>query len=132
MHLLIKQHRTPMHSILCGAVIFLIVSMTTTRLVWAERIALSYSVEEEAPAMTPVGDIVRDSNVVDFVPPGQSCSLRFSFLTEGNPDAAYFWINSTSGEIKTARRYVDTLSSTITNLLCFVLHEETSELFHYY
>ncbi|XP_012939712.1 protocadherin-11 X-linked [Aplysia californica] len=81
----------------------ILVTMTTMS-VHAQTMQLNYTVEEERPAMTRLGNVLQDSNILDFVDPADVQDLRFSFLTEGNPDANFLWINSTSGQLRTFSR----------------------------
>ncbi|BFZ24591.1 hypothetical protein BsWGS_27630 [Bradybaena similaris] len=63
---------------------------------------LTYVINEEAPVRTRVGNVLEDTNITSFVSPAELTDLRFSFLTERNPQSAFLWINSTNGEIRTS------------------------------
>ncbi|GFN75067.1 protocadherin-11 x-linked [Plakobranchus ocellatus] len=80
----------------------IVVMATIATMVRAQVSTVTYTVVEERPPRTLLGNILSDSGV--SVPPDSQGDLRFQFLTEGNNDADYLWINSTSGDLKTSTK----------------------------
>ncbi|GFR91401.1 protocadherin-11 X-linked [Elysia marginata] len=71
-------------------------------IVQAQAMLVTYEVPEEQASMTLLGNILVDSRIQ--VPPESQGNLQFVFLTEGNNNADYLWINSTSGNLRNAKR----------------------------
>lgn len=89
-----------------SAAFVLLIVIISMEGVQCQNTELIYVIQEERPAMTHVGNVLEDSNIRELVSNDDIADLRFSFLTQGNPQASYLWINSTSGELKTSSRYV--------------------------
>ena len=80
----------------------LLVVMTTTHSVTGTQ--LNYTVEEEQPPSTPLGNVLQDSSISDHLTDEQVTDLRFNILKKGNPDASYIDIDYRTGELRTATR----------------------------
>lgn len=98
-----QRHRPMMQSHGTHAVL-LIAAIVFSEIMLCQCTELSYVINEEVPVRTRVGNVLEDTNITSFVSPGELTDLRFSFLTEGNPQSSFLWINSTSGEIRTSAR----------------------------
>ncbi|XP_067663875.1 protocadherin gamma-A3-like [Haliotis asinina] len=66
-------------------------------------ITLTYTIDEQQPAGSFLGNIASDANLRDYVSEEEFYRLRYSFLTQGNPHTSNFSIDSTSGAFTTAR-----------------------------
>ncbi|RUS86827.1 hypothetical protein EGW08_005423 [Elysia chlorotica] len=74
---------------------------TNVPIVLAQDRDVTFTVPEEQPPMTSLGNILDESGIQ--VPSESQGNLRFMFKV-GNENAGYLWINSTSGELKTSKR----------------------------
>ncbi|XP_041357803.1 protocadherin-1-like [Gigantopelta aegis] len=63
-----------------------------------------YTIKEEIPVHTLIGNIGKDTSVVDRVSPDNLNTLRYSILTTGNPSAKLFAISSSQGNLTSAAR----------------------------
>ena len=79
-----------------------LLALFTSRGARGQDIALVYSIDEELPAGTFVGDVAQDSNIRDLVGSEQEFrDLTYRFLAEGSNVATNFRLQSDSGALTT-------------------------------
>lgn len=79
-----------------------LLALFTSRGARGQDIALVYSIDEELPAGTFVGDVAEDSNIRDLVGSEQEFrDLTYRFLAEGSNVATNFRLQSDSGALTT-------------------------------
>ena len=84
--------------------IFIVLFACVQLLVLMSAQDVTYTIKEEIPVDTLIGNIGEDSSVFDLVGTDSLNSLRYSILTTGNPNAKLFSINSSSGSLISAAR----------------------------
>ena len=82
-----------------------LLALFTARGARGQDISLVYSIDEERPAATFVGNVAQDSNIRDLVGSEQEFrDLTYRFLAEGSNVAGNFRLQSDSGALTTGRQ----------------------------
>ena len=84
-------------------VLAVVISVISGMTFGEEYIKIEYTIVEELPAMTLIGNLATDSRLVAEHGSGVLRQVQFSLVTPGTPNQGYFSVDTTTGVLRTTK-----------------------------